>query len=144
MLYLVDKSVHLTLSTPRTSAPLIPYARVTKPSGQVVYVTLEGASASSPQYAASRQSLVTMPRTLSVPWMWFNNVTTPSDIGRWTWEIWVERADNPGTKVGRQTVVYDVKPATPAVSVGAAIVGILLVVAIAAVAFISTMGTGLE
>ena len=142
--YQVGERVQLTLSTPRTSAPLIPYARVTKPSGQVAYVTLEGASASSPQYAASRQSLVTMPRTLSAPWMWFNNVATPSDIGRWTWEIWVERADNPGTKVGRQTVVYDVKPATPAVSVGAAIVGILLVVAIAAVAFISTMGTASE
>ncbi|MCK5585739.1 hypothetical protein KAJ02_06670, partial [Candidatus Bipolaricaulota bacterium] len=67
-----------------------------------------------------------------------------SDVGRWTWEVWVERADEPGTKFGRQTVSYEVEPATPAISIGAAILGILLVVAIAAVAFISTLGTGLE
>jgi hypothetical protein len=56
----------------------------------------------------------------------------------------VESTDEPGTKLGRQTISYHVEPAASAVSVGAAILGILLVVAIAAIAFISTLGTGLE
>jgi hypothetical protein len=142
--YQVGDRIRLTLTAPRTSAALIPYARVTKPSGQVAYVTLEGASANSLRYVTARQSLVAAPRLLSSAWTWFNKTATESDIGHWTWEVWVERADEPGTKLGRQTISYDVESAKSEVSVGAAILGILLVVAIAAIAFISTLGTGLE
>lgn len=140
--YHVGDRIRLTLSTPSTSAALVPYARVTKPSGQVAYVTLEGASVNSPRYVSARQSLVAGPRLLSSPWTWFNKVATESDIGRWTWEIWVERSDEPGTALGWQTISYDIEPSPT--SIGAALIGILLVVAIAAIAFISTLGTGLE
>lgn len=140
--YRVGDRIQLTLSTPRTSVALIPYARVTKPSGEVAYVTLEGTSASSPRYEISRQSLVADPPLLSSAWTWFNRTATEADIGRWTWEIWVERADDPGTKLGRQTISYNVEQTSA--SIGAALVGILLVVAIAAVAFLTTLGEGLE
>jgi hypothetical protein len=139
----VGARIQLTMSTPRTSAALTPYARVTKPSGLVAYMIMDGSTLTAPRYVTSRQSLVSTPRLLSSEWTWFDTVATESDIGRWTWEIWAERADEPGTKLGRQTISYDVEPATSATSVGAAILGVLLVVAIAAVAFISVLGTGL-
>lgn len=142
--YQVGERIRLSMSTPRTSATLVPYARVTMPSGLVAYMTLNGSTPGTPQYVTSRQSLVPAPRLLSSEWTWFNAIATESDIGRWTWEVWTERADEPGTKLGRQTVSYSVEPATPAVSVGTTILGVLLVVAIAAVAFISVLGTGLE
>jgi len=142
--YQVGERIRLTMSTPRTSAALMPFARVTKPSGLVAYVTLDGATSGSPRYVMSRQGLVTTPRLLNSEWMWFDALATESDVGRWTWEIWVERLDEPGTKLGRQTISYEIVPAAPAVSVASAILGILLIVAIAAVAFVSTLGTGLE
>jgi len=63
-----------------------------------------------------------------------------SDAG--VWEVWVERADQPGIKLERQTIAYEVRPAIA--SIGAAVLGIVLVVAVAAIAFISTLGTGPE
>lgn len=142
--YQVGNRIVLTLTAPGTSYALVPYARVTKPTGQVVYATLDGATSGTPRYVASRKSLVSEPRPLNSEWMWFNKAATESDIGRWTWEIWVERADEPGTKLGRQTISYEVVPAKTVSSVGAAIVGILLVAAIAVVTFISVLGEGLE
>ena len=142
--YQEGERIRLTMSTPGTSSALVPFARVTKPSGLVAYMTLDAATSGSPRYVTSRQGLVATPRLLSSKWTWFNVAATESDVGRWTWEVWVERVDEPGTKLGRQTLSYEVESATPAVSTGAAILGILLVVAIAAIAFISTLGTGLE
>jgi len=141
-IYQVGDRIQLTLSTPRTSAALIPYARVTRPSGEVAYVTLERTSASSPRYGTSRQSLVADPRQLSSAWTWFNRTAAEADIGRWTWEVWVERADDPGAKLGRQTISYSVERTST--SIGAALIGIVLVVAIAAIAFLTMLGEGLE
>jgi hypothetical protein len=142
--YQVGDRIHLTLSTPGTSAALMPFARVTKPSGQVAYATLSGSTAESLRFASARQSLVATPRLLSSEWTWFNATAAESDVGRWTWEVWVERPNEPGTKLGRQTISYEVAKVTPTVSVGAAILGILLIAAIAAVAYVSTLRTGLE
>ncbi len=138
----VGDKVRLTLATAGNSAAFLPYARVTKPSGVVAYAVLSESASGSPLYSATRQSLVADPRLLSSGWTWFDRTMTESDIGRWTWEVWVEEADEPGTKLGRQTISYEVEPAsTP---IGAAVLGILLVVTIAALAFISTLRTGLE
>ena len=140
--YHVGDRIRLRLSTPGSSAASLPFARVTMPSGLVAYTVLEETASESLRYSATRESLIPDPLLLSSDWIWYDRTLSESDIGRWTWEIWVERADEPGTKLGRQTIAYEVQPATA--SIGAAILGILLVVAIATIAFISTLGTGLE
>ncbi|MEE8593461.1 MAG: hypothetical protein V3T03_04980, partial [Candidatus Bipolaricaulota bacterium] len=140
--YHVGDRIRLRLSTPGSSAASLPFARVTMPSGLVGYAVLDETASESLRYSATRESLVPDRRLLSSDWAWYDRTLSESDIGRWTWEIWVERADEPGTKLGRQTIAYEVQPATA--SIGAAILGILLVVAIATIAFISTLGTGLE
>lgn len=142
MSYQVGDRIQLTLTTPGTSAALVPYARITRPSGQVAYVTLEGTSASAPRYEASRQGLLADPRPLNSAWTWFNRTATEADIGRWIWEVWVERPDDPGIKLGRQTISYTVKRSST--SIGSALIGVVLVIAIAAVAFLTTIGEGLE
>ena len=143
-IYQVGDEIRLTLATYGNSAAFLPYARVTRPSGVVAYAMLNESTSGSPRYSTARQSLVPDPRLLSSDWTWFNRTITESDIGRWTWEVWVERADEPGTKLGRQTISYEVESAATTSSIGAAVLGIMLVVAIAAIAFISTLGTGLE
>lgn len=140
--YYVRDRIRLTLSTPGSSAASLPFARVTMPSGLVAYAVLDETALESVRYSAIRESLVPDPLPLSSDWTWYDRTLFESDIGRWTWEIWVERADEPGTKLGRRTIAYEVRPATA--SIGAAVLGILLVVAIAAIAFISTLGTGSE
>jgi len=140
--YYVRDRIRLTLSTPGSSAALLPFARVTMPSGLVAYAVLDEMATESLRYSATRESLIPTPRSLSSDWSWHDRTLAESDVGRWIWEVWVERADQPGIKLERQTIAYEVRPATA--SIGAAVLGIVLVVAIAAIAFISTLGTGLE
>jgi len=140
----VGSRIVLTMTTPDSSSEFVPYARLTNPSGQILYATLDQPNSRSPRFVADRQSLVSAPRTLHSEWTWFNQVTTASEIGRWTWEIWIERPDEPGTKLGRQTIAYDVASAQPVSSVGAAIVGVLLVAAVAIIAFVSVLQSGLK
>jgi len=142
--YQVGDQIRLTLHAPGSSAALLPFARVTMPSGRVAYAALNGISSESLRYSATRESLIPNPRLLSFDWTWYSRTLAESDVGRWTWEIWVEQADEPGTKSGRQTISYEVQPAMRVSSIGAAILGIMLVVAIAAIAVISTLGTGQE
>ena len=142
MAYQFGDRIRLTLSTPGSSAASLPFARVTMPSGLVAYAVLDETASESLRYSAARESLVPDPRPLSSDWVWYDKMLSGSDIGRWTWEIWVERVGQPGTKLGRQTIAYEVRPATA--SIGAAVLGIVLVIAIAAIAFISALGTGPE
>jgi len=142
--YQVGDRIRLTLSTSGSSAALLPFVRVTKPSGSLAYAVLDEATSESLRYSTIRQSLVPDPRLHSSDWTWLNRTVAESDIGRWTWEVWVERVDEPGTKLGRQTIAYEVQPASAPASIGVAILGIVLVVAIAAIAFISALGTGQE
>jgi len=142
--YQVGGRLQLSMTTPRNSAALLPFARVTKPSGTIAYVTLGGLPSGPLGYKTARASLVETPLTLSSAWTWFDNTLSDTDIGRWTWEIWVEQIDEPGTKFARQIFSYEVEPASPPTSIGTAIIGILLIAAIAAVAFMSTLKTGVE
>ncbi len=142
--YQVGDRIRLTLSIPGSSAALLPYARATMPSGLVAYAVLDETASEPLRYSAARESLVPDPLPLNSDWTWYNRTLSESDIGRWTWEIWVERADEPGIKQGRQTIAYEVQPAAASSSIGAAVLGILLVVAIAAIALISTLGIGQE
>jgi len=136
--------IRLSMRTSGSSAALLPFARVTLPSGLVAYAVLDGTASESFRYSAIRESLIPNPRLLSSNWTWYSRALTESDIGRWTWEVWVERVDEPGTKLGRQTIAYEVQPASASASIGVAVLGIVLVVAIAAIAFISALGTGQE
>ena len=142
--YHVGGQIRLTMRTPWSSAPLLPYVRVTLPSGLIAYAVLDETTSGSLRYSATRESLIPNPRQLSSDWTWYKRTLTESDIGRWTWELWVERDDEPGTKLGRQTISYEVESATAASSIGATVLGIVLVAAIAAIAFIFTLGEGLE
>lgn len=143
-IYQVGERIRLTMGIPRSSTTFVPFARVTKPSGLVAYAVLDGAASGSPRYTTIRESLVSDPRLLSSAWTWFSRTFSESDVGRWTWEVWVERADEPGTKLGRRTISYEVESAATMSSIGAAFLGIVLVVAIAAIAFISSLSTGPE
>ena len=143
-IYQVGDQIRLMLRASGSSAALLPFTRVTKPSGLVAYAILDEGTSASLRYSTSRTSLVPDPRLLSSYWTWLDGTATESDIGQWTWEVWVERTDEPGTKLGRQTISYEVESATATASIGAAILGVLLVIAIAAIAFISILGTGPE
>jgi hypothetical protein len=142
--YRVGDPIRLAMVTPRSSGAFLPFARVTTPSGQIAYVVLDGADPSRARYSATRQSLVPDPRSLTSEWTWHSETFSAADVGRWSWEVWVERSLEPGTKIGRQTISYEVTSANETSPLGAAVLGILLVVAIAAIAFISTLQTGIE
>ena len=142
MTHQVGNRIRLTLGTPGTAGLLLPFARATMPSGLVAYAVLDEMATGSLRYSATRESLVPDPRPLSSDWIWCDRTLAESDVGRWTWEVWVERDGQPGIKLGHQTIAYEVRPATA--SIGAAVLGIVLVVAIAAIAFISALGTGSE
>ena len=137
--YDVGDRIQLTSKTPGRSVALMQFARVTRPSGQVEYAVLADATSRSPRYLVQRDSLVPDPRVLSTGWTWYDRTFTEADIGRWTWEIWVERADHPGIKLDQRTVSYEVKRMTGLSSTGTALLGIVLVVVIAAVALLSTL-----
>jgi len=140
----VGDQIRLSMRTSGSSAALVPFARVTLPSGLTAYVVLDGTASESVRYSATRESLTPSPRLLSSDWTWYDSTLTESDVGHWSWEIWVERANEPSTQLGHQTVVYEVRPAAASASIGVSVVGVLLVVAIAAIAFISTLGNGQE
>ncbi|MFC2082446.1 hypothetical protein ACFLSG_00200 [Candidatus Bipolaricaulota bacterium] len=135
--------IRLTLAAPGSSATFAPFARATMPSGQVAYATLDEASGTI-RFSSARESLVPAPRPLNSEWIWYDRTSTESDIGRWIWEVWVERPDDPGTKLGQETFAYEVQPAGSSTSIGAAVIGIVLVIAVAAIAIISTLSNGLE
>ncbi len=140
----VGSPVVLTMATPDSSGEYVPYARLTDPSGQILYATLVQPGSGSPRFVAVRQGLVVAPRSLRSEWTWFNQIATASQIGRWTWEIWIERADRPGIKLGRQTLAYEIVSQTPENSLGTALIGLLLVAAIAVVAFVFVLESGLK
>jgi hypothetical protein len=142
--YEVGDRLRISLRTPGRSAALWVFARVTQPSGAVAYAVLPDATSRTPRTSETRQSIVPDLRILSASWTWLDRTFTEADIGHWAWEIWVESPDEPGIKLGRQTISYDVEPTTATPSIGAAVLGILLVVAIAVVAFVSTLGTDLK
>jgi hypothetical protein len=143
-IYQVGDRIRLLSRMPGTQSSVLPFARVTRPSGDVVYAVLAEPTSRTPRYSPARDSLVPDPRMLDTGWTWYDRTATESDIGRWTWEIWVEKAREPGIKFGRQTISYNIEPARSTSSIGAAVLGILLVVAIAAIAFISTLGSASE
>lgn len=142
--YQVGEQIRLTLNVPGSSAAWLPYARVTLPSGLVAYAILN--EAGSVRYSAIRVSLIPQPRALMSAWNWYNRTLTESDIGRWQWEIWLERADDPGEILGLQTITYHVQPvAAASYSSGVVVVlGIMLLAAVAVIALLFASGIELK
>ena len=142
--YQVGQSIQMTITTPGRSSAYLPFTRVTNPSGTVAYAVTDETALGSPRYVVHRESLVENPRSLDFEWTWFHQTLADTDVGRWSWEIWIEGVDEPGTKLGRQILTYEVESPRTTPSVGAAIIGVLLIVAIVAITFISTLGTSIE
>jgi hypothetical protein len=132
--YHVGERMRLSLRTAGTTMPVLAFARVTTPAGDVVYAVIDRTVPSGIRYSTSRASLIPNPRSLGSDWTWYDNTFHESDIGEWSWEIWVESPDDPGIRLDRQHVSYEVAPERG--SLGAAVLGILLVVGIAATAFL--------
>lgn len=138
----VEDRVRVMLQEPAAVGPVLPYAQAMRPNGQLMYAVQDTTSASGIRWSTVRQSLVAEPVSLSSGWTLYDHRFAASDVGSWSWEVWVERPGNEGVPLDRVTLSYEVTPAET--SVGAAVVGVLLVLAIAVVAFVSTLGTSQE
>ncbi len=140
LVYQVGQRIRLTLSTADDSTAVLPFARVTTPAGLVAYAVLDEKAKDGIRYSTSRSSLIPDPRSLAGGWTWYDTMLDTADVGNWTWEVWTELPDAPGTRLERRIFSYDVVPAEG--SVGATLLGVLLVVGIAAVAFWFVLRSG--
>jgi len=82
--YHVRDRIRLALSTPGSSAALLPFARVTMPSGLVAYAVLDEIAIGSLRYSAPRESLTPTPRLLSSDLIWHDSTLAEPDVGRWS------------------------------------------------------------
>jgi hypothetical protein len=131
--YHVGERIRLAMRAPASHSVLLPFARVTTPDGDVAYAVIDKSAPSGIRYSTSRESLIPNPRSLESDWTWLTTSLRERDEGTWTWDIWVESPNDPGTRIDRARVSYTVTSASG--SVGGAMLGILLVVSIAVAAF---------
>ncbi len=138
----IGDRLRIGMRVPGSSQAYLPFARATRPDGTLRYATLNAAGKVT--FTSTRSSLIAQPRSLNAEWVWLDTLIERGDTGSWTWDVWVERTSEPGIKAGQRTVAYTVSSLAAGSSVGAAILGIALVIAIAAVAFITILPSGID
>ncbi len=138
----VEDRIRLMLWASADAGDVLPFARVTRPDGHVVYAVRDSSSSSGIRWSDTRASLVTTPTSLSTGWVWYDHRASRDDVGSWHWEIWIERAENPGIAVDRTSLAYEVEPWGG--SIGVALMGVLAILTIAVVAFVTTLGASRE
>jgi len=138
----VDDRIRLTLWASADAGDVLPFARVTRPDGSVVYAVRDSSSALGIRWAGTRTSLVATPIALSAGWTWYDHRAAGGDVGSWRWEIWIEHVATPGVAVDRTSLAYDVEPWGG--SIGVALMGVLAILTIAVIAFVTTLGASQE
>jgi len=114
-------------------AAVLPFAQVTLPSGETRYASANG-TGDVVTLVPSRTSLRPSPVLWSDGWEW--SITHgEADVGKWAWELWIEAPEDPGVALDTHQVNYVVEAADRP-PLGGTVLGVLLVVVLAAAAFL--------
>ena len=131
------RSLAMTGAEPGT--PILLYARVIDPHGDVSYAYYRSQAETKLHYSREKRSFYPTPRAFSNGTILLNKESTASeDAGTWTWEVWAEDPQDPGTPHGYDIAAYTISSSGAQAQTGIAI-ALALAIFIASLIYVSIL-----
>ena len=131
------RSISITGASP--DAPAFLYSRVIDPHGGISYAYYRSQAQAKLHYSREKRSFYPTPRAFSNGTILLNKESTASENnGIWTWEVWAEDPQDPGTPHGYDIAAYTISSSGTQTQTGIAIV-LALAIFIASLIYVSIL-----